>query len=263
MLERTLPATVAKARRETAAQDVGGRGVTIFDQLTPERLQAMLEAGDEINECYRVLRKTDANVVSEVLKGQGTFYEWDHYPQGDVFDQETHSQYYYHAHRSETGEHGHFHTFLRAEGFPPDTRPVPYDGTEAWPTGEDALCHLIAIAMDKRGYPTHLFTTNRWVTGESFHAADDVVAMLDRFEIDHAYPSWPTNRWLNAMLRLFQPQIAILLHQRDGAIERWREAHPDRDVYEDRELEITSSMPISVTQQLKQVRKRLKRQGIG
>ncbi len=72
--------------------------------------------------------------------------------------------------------------------------------------------------------------------------------------MDHAYPSWPTNRWISAMMRLFQPQIAALLHHRDQALEAWRRGHPGVDVYEDRDLEITGSLPISVDDQLAEVR---------
>lgn len=209
----------------------------------------MYEAGLEVLECYRVLRKVGGNVVGEILKTTEKFYEWDHYPPGDVFDEETHSQYYYHAHRGGMDEHGHFHTFLRARGFPAGARPVSHDHATEWPTGKDALSHLAAISMDANGYPTHLFTTNRWVTGETFFAAADVIRMLDRFAIDHANPSWPTNRWLTAMLRLFRPQIEQLLRLRDESIAQ-RRAQTDGDVLEDRELEITSMVAISVERQM-------------
>jgi len=42
--------------------------------------------------------------------------------------------------------------------------------------------------------------------------------MLGRFRIDHGRPSWPTNIWITAMLRLFRPQIERLLRQRDAAV---------------------------------------------
>ena len=224
-----------------------------------EGLEAMLAAGEEILECYRVLRKTGDNVVGEVLRDQGTFYEWNHYPKGDVYDGETHAQYFYHAHPTELrgGEHGHFHTFLRAKGMPPGAAPVPYDGDTEWPAGDDALSHLVGIAMDSKGYPTGLFTANRWVTGETWYPAENVIAMLAHFDIDHAKPSWPVNRWITAMLKLFRPQIIDLIGQRDAAVETWRRKHPDRDVYEDRELELTSQLAISVDKQISKVRSAL------
>ena len=229
--------------------------MTAFDELAVETIEEMLEAGREIEECYRVLRKVDANIVGEILKSHGTFYEWDHYPPGDVFDDETHSQYYYHSHRPEGGEHGHFHTFVRAKAMPAGLAPVAHEGEEEWPTGDDRIAHVVAIACEKRGYPTHLFTTNRWVTGETFHAAEDVIGLIDRFEIDHAFPSWPVNRWLTALIRLFRPQIAILLRQRDQKVAEWAAAHESEDVYEDRDLEITSRIPINFNRQIKLLEK--------
>ena len=56
-------------------------------------LRKMIKAGDRISECYRVLEKGGLNIVGEVLKDQGTFYELDHYPSNDVFDRDHHSQY--------------------------------------------------------------------------------------------------------------------------------------------------------------------------
>jgi|TARA_B100000315_G_scaffold102012_1_gene93628 hypothetical protein len=233
--------------------------VSLFDGLPRERLQAMLAAGEEVQECYRVLEKTSANVVGEVLKDQGTFYEWDHYPDGDVYDHETHAQYYYHAHRIEQGEHGHFHLFVRRDGIPKRIKPVPNSGDTDWPTGDEVICHLIAISMEQKGYPTHLFTTNRWVTGENWYRAADVIELLDRFLIDHAYPSWASNRWVSAMVPLFRPQIEKLLLERDAAVEAWRAEHPDGDVFEDRDLEITSKVAIDVKHQIKQIGRALKK----
>ena len=223
--------------------------------LEREQLELMLAAGYEARECMRVLHKVGRNLVGEILEGQGEFVQYEHYPRGDVYDPETHSQYYYHAHRP--GEHGHFHLFLRAGGMPEGIEPAPYDGDAPRPLGHDAVAHLIAISMDAWGRPIALFTTNRWVTAETWYRAEDVVQMLDRFEIDHAWPSWPTNRWLGAMVRLFRPQIIELLHARDRAVAAWQARHPERDVYEDRELEVTSWLPISLEEQIRAVEARL------
>ena len=73
-----------------------------FSELPKVRLERMRSAGEEALECYRVLSKAGANVVGELLKGEGKFYEWNHYPDGDIYDNETHSQYYYHAHRGKS-----------------------------------------------------------------------------------------------------------------------------------------------------------------
>jgi len=52
------------------------------------------------------------------------------------------------------------------------------------------------------------------------------------------------------MLRLFRPQIERLLVQRDGCVAAWLDGHPDsNDVYEDRRLEITSYVDITIDDQ--------------
>lgn len=223
--------------------------------LPRDDLRAMQAAGREAAECIRVLRKVNLNVVGEVLKGQGQFVRLTHYPQGDVYDSETHAQYYYHAHRD--GEHGHFHLFMRAKGMPEGCAPAPEAAVRDWPAGDQALSHLVAISMDKFGVPKGMFTTNRWVTAETWYPASDVIRMLPHFAVDHAWPSWPTNRWLTAMVRLFRPQIAALVLARDAALAARRTAHPARDVFEDRAFEVLSETAIDAEAQMKAIEKAL------
>ncbi len=220
--------------------------------LSRAELRAMLAAGEEVAECHRVLARGGLNVVGEVLRGQGQFIRLNHYPKGDVYDRDSHAQYYYHAHRG--GEHGHFHTFLRAAGMPPGVRPAPENAGRDWPSGEKALAHIVAISMDKRGFPTRMFTTNRWVTGETWYAAEDVVAMIDRFEIDHANPSWPTNRWITAMMRLFRPQVKALVLARDAVIAGRRQQYPERDTLDDRTFETVTEIDIDPKAQTDRIR---------
>lgn len=232
---------------------------TKFDDLPRDRLEIMAAAGAEIQEAYRLLRKSDANVVGQVLAHQGTFFEFDHFPKGDVYDSESHSQYYYHAHRGETGEHGHFHTFLRVAGMPEGMEPAPYDGEGERPLGDEALTHFVAISMNRPGFPIALFTTNRWVTGETYYTAEDTIAMLDRFEVEQSYPCVAVNMWITAMMRLFRPQVEALLRERDRKIADWAASHPDTDVFEDRDLEITSALRIDVDHQVAAVERALAR----
>ena len=230
-----------------------------IENLPRSRLKSMAAAGEEVLDCLRVLETVDLNIVGEVLRGNGTFYEHEHYPPEDVFDRHSQSQYYYHAHRDASGENGHFHAFLRAPGMPAGTRPVAYSGAEPWPTGPEALSHLIAISMDTYGRPIGLFAVNRWVTAEAWYAGEDVIRMLDRFVIDHASPSWPVNRWISAMVRLFRPQIEALVRHRDAVVHAWANTHPGIDVFEDRDLDVTGHIAIHVAQQIDAVRTALAR----
>ena len=227
-----------------------------FGLLSRGELQDMAEAAREVLNCQRVLTKTGDNIVGEVLRGAGTFYEWRHYPQGDIYDSEYHAQYYYHAHpegERVSGEHGHFHTFLRPLGMPDGIAPAPVPDPKEPESDNDALCHLVGISMDRAGLPIRLFTTNRWVTGETWYAAGDVVRMLDCFIIDHARPSWPANRWITALMRMFRPQIVELLHARDAEINRRRSIAPEINVFEDRDLEVASEMRVSIEDQIARI----------
>lgn len=216
-------------------------------QFQATDLAEMSLAGSEVKTCMRALERVGLNLVGEVLKDQGEFIELEHYPADDVFDDQSHSQYYYHAHRTESDEHGHFHTFLRVAGMPRDSAPLDYAlASETWPDGAAAISHLIGISMDAWGRPRGLFATNRWVTGETWYPAETVIRMLPYFTIEHAWPSWPVNRWIGAMLRLFRPHIHALLRHRDAVVTAWQSTHPGEDVFEDRNLDLTGFLPISV-----------------
>lgn len=227
--------------------------------LPRDELETMRAAGEEVLNCQRVLRKTSSNVVGEILKNQGTFYQWNHYPKGDAIDWETHSQYYYHAHPKDErpGEHGHFHTFLRYQGMPSGVSP----STLTFPQKDNKNrigAHVIAVSCDKKGYASKLFTTNRWVTDETWYPAAEMIRMIDRFEIDHTFPSWATNRWLSAVIKLFKPQIVHLLEHRDIAVTQWQSDNPEKDAFEDRTLEVTSELSVDADDQIKAVASFLK-----
>ena len=232
--------------RKAVSESPSAPQVPDFSALPLPLLHAMLAAGLELQECCRVLKKGDLNLVGEVLREQGEFVEYSHYPVDDVCDEDSRAQYYYHAHRGFKGEHGHFHTFIRRPGSLIGAAPLNFPASEPWPAGDDEIAHLIAISMDGYGWPIGLFATNRWVTGDTWFHAQDVMRMLDHFRIDHANPSWPVNRWISAMIVLFRPHIEALLLHRDEVVNARIGAHPGEDVFEDRELEITGCLDISV-----------------
>ncbi len=237
---------------------------TEFSDLPHERLESMREAGDMILECQRVLGNTNQNIVSELLRFTDEFLEWNHLPEKDVHDTHSHAQYYFHAHPKtddpeyiHNPEHGHFHTFLRAKGMKDDMAPLPVQDMDPKQSINDMLSHIVGIGMDEYGRPINLFTTNRWVTGETWYKAEDVIRMLDLFEIDHAWPSWPVNLWVSSMIRLFRPQIETLLFERDKTAENWIKKHPDQNAYEDRDLEVMSFCPIDIEQQIQLIEEAL------
>ena len=83
--------------------------------------------------------------------------------------------------------------------------------------------------------------------------------MVDSFEIDLAQPSWPVNRWLNALFRLYLPDIVALVRERDITMGAWENqplpideetGAPVSAVVENRQLEVTSYLKISVPDRL-------------
>lgn len=233
-----------------------------FQALSDSRLAEMETAAKAVGESLAEFSEQGTSVVGEILKGQGEFLQWDHYPAGDVYDRTSHAQYYYHAHPAENrtpgypdglwaAEHGHFHTFLRAEGMPTDAHPAPMPNGSA-AEAVDALSHIVAISMGRDGLPMRLFTTNRWVTGEQWHDAETVIGLIDRFTVTSPVPSHPVNSWITHMLRLFRPQIEVLLHRRDAALTDWQARHPDTETpaHEDRGLEVAAMTVIDIADQI-------------
>lgn len=171
--------------------------------------------------CERVLAKSGSGVVAAVLAGAAPVTAMAHYPPGDIFDPDSGAQAYYHAHGEDGGdEHGHFHCFLRPAGLP------------------GPIHHLVALGINRSGQLARLYTVNRWVTGDDWRPAADLIALLPRFDLQLAKPDYLANRWLTAVIMLYRAEIEALLRQRDGAI--------DATQLEDRSLEILSSRAVDL-----------------
>lgn len=229
------------------------------------------EAALTLRHCRAAFAARGSNPLIEATGG-GDIADWRHFPDGDGYDPASHAQYFYHRHpeaaeplparRGAPAEHGHFHLFLRGAGMPPGLSPLllPELAVANAPAARhsaprqrgahDEVCHLLAVALDSRGDPIRLFTTNRWVTAETWYGADDVIRMLDRFQLhDESGGSALLNQWLSALVRLFEPEIAALLRRRDRTITEWRWRRRG-NVFEDERLEITSVLDIDLEARL-------------
>ena len=210
------------------------------------RIRAALQA---IPRAEQRLHAVGSNLLKTTLAG-ARIRAYDHYPEDDVRDYRTHSQFFFHAHPDRAGEAGHFHLFMRKAAVPaamrrrrvPVVSPAGQDGT--------GMVHLGAISLDRRGVPIRLFTTNLWVTGGDFYFAGDTLRLLERFAVTVRKPSSAVNAWVSAMVRVFHGHFALLLERRDQVMAAWAERHPGSNVFETRRLEITSVMRIDVEQQL-------------
>ena len=106
--------------------------------------------------------------------------------------------------------------------------------------------------------PIRLFTTNRWVTGETWYRATDVTAMLDRFALGPVGPAPLLNRWIAAMIGLYRPQIADLVTARDEAVMNWRFRRRGKPhVFDDHRLDVTSVLDIAPDARLREIEQAL------
>ncbi len=196
----------------------------------------LTRAAREVMFCERVLAKTGDSVLHETLRGAERVETWAHYPKGDVFDPETGAQWYYHCHAPETssGEHGHFHCFIRPQG------------------NAGSVHHLVAVGVDAHGRLLRLFTVNQWVVGDDWLDAAPTIALLPHFDVHLAKPSYLVNRWLTAILKLYENEIAKLINERDVVIAK--HTVPDgTSAKNDRELEVTSELHVNLLDRVREL----------
>jgi hypothetical protein len=184
-------------------------------------------AAQEIAFCEAVLAKSGDNVLGETLRDAPNVEAWSHYPPGDVFDATSGAQWYYHCHipPADETEHGHFHCFVRPDG------------------AKGPVHHLIAVGVDPFGKLHRLFTVNQWVVGDTWLDAEPTIALLPRFDVQMARPSYLVNRWLTAIVRRYEPEIATLIRARDARLAAHQPAGSVA-VRDDRSLEVTSELLI-------------------
>jgi hypothetical protein len=196
----------------------------------------VLAAQDAVSIPLRYVR-SGGSLVTAAMAGARQCVELEHYPRHDVVDKVHGTRLYYHAHgsrRRPDAEHGHFHLFRHG------TQPGDY-------------MHLVGISLNAVGQPIRLFTTNRWVTGETWHGAAAVEQALARFEVGTLGRLAPVARWATAMVHLYRDQIVQLVHRRDAVMVR-RSASVGWDALcEDRRLDVVTQRQISLAQRIQQL----------
>lgn len=178
-----------------------------------------------------------SSLARAAMAGAARCIELVHYPRQDVIDRTHGTRFYYHAHgahRSRGNEHGHFHLF--AQGSQPDD-----------------YTHLVGISLDAQGQPMRLFTTNRWVTGESWRQAIEVEQALARFTVQARGRMAPVARWLTAMVLLYFPQLVRLVRRRDAVMARRSARQGWETLCEDRQLNVVTECRISLSQRIQQL----------
>jgi hypothetical protein len=154
---------------------------------------------------------------------------WVHWPKGDAHDPTAGFRWFYHCHPGggrTPGEHGHFHLFADRHG-------------------GDKVTHLVAVSVDAWGLPCGLFAPNRWVTGEHWRAASEVLEVIERFALSRPVALRPVHQWLRSLLNAFMPQVCVVLADRDRRLTTLRQRLTS-DVLEDRRIPVLSRRAISL-----------------
>ncbi|MCH9614737.1 MAG: hypothetical protein SP1CHLAM54_12960 [Chlamydiia bacterium] len=192
-----------------------------LERLPTERLKKMLSAGKEVENWQHILAKTDETFLTEFMKSQRGLRRMTHLPIGDVVDKDSRSHYYYHVNRGE--EFGHFHLY--------------YDV----PAKTSGSVHLVAVSTDHRGTPIRLFLPGKKNSGDRLCSYQELSKYLDKFHVNHAYPSWICNQYLGAVVQLFYPQILMMVEERDRLF---------KDALD---TKILSEVPVSIPTQIKAI----------
>lgn len=166
-----------------------------------------------------------------LLQG-GPFIPERHYPTGDLWDPVSDAQLYMHSHRH--GEWGHIHLFLRPGGLLPGLTPLRPGASPG------AACHLVAVGLDRDGFADSLFTTNQWVTGEPWYRGDDLLRLIRHLAFHLVGWRGELGRWIEALLERHHADLIRLMEERDAVLRAMAEAHPNRDPFQDRGLEVLS-----------------------
>lgn len=178
----------------------------------------------ELRNLLEDLERKGRSVIGLVTHGHAV-EPWRLYPgESGIFDRRTRYQFYYHRHGSEA-EAGHFHTVRLFS---------------------DHTVHLVGISMAADGWPQALFTLNLWAIGDTYESAAVLRQYARPFHVrEHAGPP-PLIRFVNLIFQVFAPQIGRLQDEKIATLASYRMKHPDRNVFEDRTLEILSRVAIDV-----------------
>lgn len=202
----------------------------------PDKPSARQAAAAVVVDVMHELAEQGDSVLKRVLMGVASPQCEVHYPAGDVVDACSGYRYYYHSHAAQAWqrrEHGHFHLFS---------------------TEGKAYTHLMALAIDARGLPLRMFTTNRWVTGETWRPHAEVFRLLQDFQVQTSGATALVDRWLTALMKLFIDPARQVLLQRDlrlqALLDRGRNV---QRALEDRRIHVLSQARLSLLAQIEAV----------
>jgi hypothetical protein len=202
-------------------------------RLTAARADTLIHEACAMATQIEVMSRAGRSVVNDILGSAAIAQPWEQYPQPMVEDAHIGVGYFYHSHGlslSHLDERGHFHVFVR--------------GVDA------AYSHLAGIAVDVRGMPVRLFTTNRWVTDERWMTAERLLKWAKPYSHHSEGSGSAVTLWVMHCVHLFYPQLEWLLHRRDERLDSLTTSRCSATVFKDRRIEILSECEVSFRRQI-------------
>ncbi len=181
---------------------------------------------DELVRLLTDLQRTGQSLIT--LAGGGQLAEPIGLPPTTlgVFDPLSRWHFYYHSHAGPLDEAGHFHTLRRF--------------------GDHAV-HVVGISIDHMGWPQVLFTLNHWCLGDAYEPAANIKGFARRFRVDSRAGDPRLIRFMSLLLEAFLPDIEWLQDEKVCALAAHHARYPDRNLFQDRSLEITSRVDVPLT----------------
>lgn len=192
----------------------------------------MTAAVGSLIEVMHRLAQRGQSLLNVLFPDQAAVRPWTHHPPRDAIDRISGFRWYYHAHPGQgiwPGEHGHFHLFADPAG----------QGTQ--------VTHLLAVSVDARGLPLGMLSLNRWVTGEHWQPAAQVLQLVQGFGVSRPARMGVIHRVLPLILQAFTPQIRALLRHRDRRLAELRRRVGDT-VFDDRRITVLSRTRLDLMQ---------------
>jgi hypothetical protein len=194
-------------------------------------LSSIEDAAIRVVTCLQMMGEQQSNPVLEILDPQQPFHEDQKYPENKLIFNNGEWRAYYHRHAPPyrfENEHGHFHIFHRLNS--------------------DKWTHIAALSIDSQGQAQKWFVTNRWVTNEAWQDAGRFREFFSKEPEDKSILL--VERWLLAMLMLFQEEIQSLLEQREQQVKKLAKQSSFNEVLEDRRFYILAEMDIQLQDKL-------------
>jgi hypothetical protein len=208
------------------------------------RDECQIDAAQCVLDIQLSYAQASSNLALAAMAGARQCEALRHYPARDVFDSINATSFFYHAHgcnKFPVSEHGHFHLFFYEKKPNEDS------------SRKNNFSHFVGLSLDEKGLPLRWFTTNRWVTGEQWRPAKDLIELLSTFTVKTSGRLAPVANWINAMVKLFQPQIAQLLYRRDAAMARYIASSGREFSFENRRIDVVTECSASLPARIKQL----------